>query len=130
VSSPHAVAAPPVVAQPAGWSGTITYSYVNGVLVAAPQIGTHAVASIAARAQPAGQTVTVRQGHRYSATVTLSGFEQFADNATIQNRFEGYGFANVGVTGSGSTRLAQGMWTKPDMTVQLDSHLSNITEIA
>lgn len=113
-----------------GWTGTISFTYANGVLVGASQLATQSRAAlIAPRAQLAGTLVTVRQGHRYSATITLSGLEQLADDQTVAARFQGFGFINVTVTGAGAVRQGLGTWAKPDMTVQLDSHLSNVTDI-
>lgn len=113
------------------WTGTITLTYANGVLVGTSQAATQSRAAlIAPRAQPAGTPVTVRQGHRYSATITLTGLEQFADDKTLADRFKSYGFTNVNVTGSGGVRQGQGTWAKPDTTVLIDSHLSNVIEIA
>jgi Thermolysin metallopeptidase, alpha-helical domain/Thermolysin metallopeptidase, catalytic domain len=73
---------------------------------------------------------TVRHGHRYAATVVPSGFEQFASNSDIADRLKRYGFVDVVVTGSGSTRRAEATWNGTDTTAQLDSHLRDITEIA
>jgi Subtilase family len=72
---------------------------------------------------------TVHHGRRYRATVTLSGFEQFAGNDLIAGKLTQVGFADVTVSGSGGTRIAQGLWTGPDTTAQLDPHLSNIVEL-
>ena len=74
-------------------------------------------------------TFTVRNGHRYRATLVLSGLEQFASNDLIEGRLQGYGFINVIVTGSGGTRVAEGTWNGPDTTGQLDSHIVSIVEI-
>lgn len=80
--------------------------------------------------QAQGTKVTVRHGKRYRATVTLPGFEQFASNEMIVGRLTQVGFADVTATGSGSTRQVEGRWTGADTTAQLDSHLSQVTEIA
>jgi hypothetical protein len=71
----------------------------------------------------------VRQGHRYRATIALSGIEHFASNDYIANELTQYGFADVVVTGSGGTRVAEGTWTGPDTTAQIDPHITNIVEI-
>jgi hypothetical protein len=51
-------------------------------------------------------------GARYSGTITLSGFEALASNDMVKEKLEGGGFSNVTVSGSGSSRQAQGTWTK------------------
>jgi len=83
--------------------------------------------ALAGAARPT--TFTVQHGHRYRATLVLSGLEQFASNGLIAGRLQGYGFSNVIVTGSGGTRVAEGTWNGPDTTGQLDSHIVSIVEI-
>ena len=116
---------------PTGWSGTVTYIYTNGVLAAPPIVAPSAGATaIIPRALPAAAgTVTVQQGHYYSATVTLNWFEQGASNETIAGMFEHVGFTNALVTGTGAIRQARGLWSAPTTTVQLDSHLSNVVDL-
>jgi kumamolisin len=117
-----------------GWSGTITYTYVNGVLVGAPLVTMRgaAAAALAAGVVPApapAPSFTVKQGHRYSCTIVLGGLEQLASNDLIAEKFEGYGFQNVTVTGSGATRQGQGTWTGPDTTGQIDPHITNVVDL-
>jgi kumamolisin len=114
---------------PSGWSGTVSYTYANGVLTGNPQFAPSSGVQFGPRIVSAPGTFTVHQGHRYSATVTLSGFEQLASNSTVEDKLTGLGFRDVAVTGSGGTRQAVGIWTGPDTTVQLDPHLSNITDL-
>jgi hypothetical protein len=75
--------------------------------------------------------VTVRQNHRYGATITLSWFEQgIATNSMIAQRFTDLGFKNVTATGSGGTREVEGTWPAANTTVTVDDrHVSNIHEI-
>jgi len=74
---------------------------------------------------------TVHQGKRYRATVTLSWGEQMvATNDYIGNMLVGYGFKNVSVKGDGARRTAEGVWGKPDTTAPLETHLSNVVEVA
>jgi hypothetical protein len=77
-----------------------------------------------------GGTITVHHNKRYRATVTLTGLQQFATNDMVASEFAKYGFADVKVTGSGSQRHAEGRWTGPDTTAEIDPHLSQIVEIA
>src|SRR6185437_7028102 len=82
---------------------------------------------LAGAAPPA--TFTVQHGHRYRATLALEGIEQFAGNAMVEGKLQGYGFINVHVTGSGVTRVAEASWNGPDMTGQLDSRIVSVVEI-
>jgi len=118
---------PAIPVLPGGWSGTVSYSYVNGMLVGGPQFAPSGAAQIGPRA--AQGTFTVLQGHRYSASVTLSGFEQLASDSMIADKLTQLGFQGVTVTGSGGTRQAMGVWTGPDTTAQLDPHLTDITDL-
>ena len=77
-----------------------------------------------------GTKFTVHKGKRYKATVTLTGFEQFASNGMVADRITKLGFSDVAVTGSGSKRSATGRWTGADTTVEIDPHLSDIVEVA
>lgn len=72
---------------------------------------------------------TIRHGHRYAATVVLSGLEQFSSDDDIANRLKQYGFIDVAVTGAGSSRRAEATWNGPDTTAQVDSHLRDIVEV-
>jgi len=72
---------------------------------------------------------TVLQGHRYSCDIDLSGFETWASDNQIIERFQSYGFTDVIVTGSGSVRQGIGTWSNPDITGEIDSHIANIKEI-
>ncbi len=83
--------------------------------------------ALAGAAPPA--TFTVQHGHRYRATLALEGIEQFAGNAMVEGKLQGYGFINVHVTGSGVTRIAEASWNGPDMTGQLDSRIVSVVEI-
>lgn len=97
----------------------------NGQLaIAAPAAG----AMVAALPVGAG-SFTLRHGQRYRATITLSGFEQFASNDIIAGKLTEYGFSNVVVTGSGSTRQAEATWNGPDTTGQIDSHIQSVVEL-
>jgi hypothetical protein len=76
------------------------------------------------------QTVTVRQGKRYQATVTLSFFEQLAaTDATIVGMFSQLGFTDITISGTGGTRTMAGLWPKPDATFPLDPHVSNVVQL-
>ena len=109
------------------WTGTnwqaSTFVYVLGRDTGVAALGV----AMLAGAGPA--SFTVRNGHRYRATLSLGGFEQFAGNDLIAGKLRGYGFANVSVTGSGTTRYAEGTWTGSDTTGQLDSHIVSVAEI-
>jgi len=109
-----------------GWqASTFVYLLAHDTAIA----GGGAMLSAAPLAGAAPRTFTVRNGHRYRATLALSGFDQFASNDLIEGRLQGYGFINVTVTGSGGTRVAEGTWNGPDTTGQLDSHIVSVVEI-
>jgi subtilase family serine protease len=129
VGAPAAATAGGVVpAVSEGWSGTVSYTYAEGILIGSP-LYTPAGAPIGPQALAAPQTFTVYQGHHYSATVTLFGLEQLASNSIIADKLTQYGFRAVSVTGGGGIRQAEGIWTGPDTTVQLDPHLGDVTDL-
>jgi hypothetical protein len=73
---------------------------------------------------------TVRKGKRYRAVVVLTGFEIWASNAMIAASLTDLGFENVRVTGSGGRRTAEGLWSKEDVTAEIEPRLTEITELA
>ena len=73
---------------------------------------------------------TVHKGKRYRATVTLGFLEQFASNDVVAQKLTEAGFTDVKVDGDGGTRHATALWPLPDRSAELDSHLSDVTEIA
>jgi hypothetical protein len=82
-------------------------------------------------AQALPGTFTVQHGFRYQATILLTGFlEELASNELIADKFRQVGFTDVVVTGSGVTRQAEGTWSGADTTAQLDTHLTNVRELA
>lgn len=99
------------------------------VLAAAAQVVTPPEAAAAALRQTPAGMFTVRHGRTYRATVTLTGFEIFASNDQIAALLQGYGFTQVRVTGGGSTRQAEAVWSGTDTTAPLDRHLSNVVEL-
>ena len=113
----------------AGFSGTITYTYANGILLGAPQVSAPRSAGLAPRAQPAAGTFTAHHGHRYSARVTLGFPQSLASNEMVASYVAQYGFTNVVVTGSGSVRQGLATWPGPDTTVTLDPRLSDIKDL-
>jgi hypothetical protein len=48
----------------------------------------------------------------------------------LQETFSSYGFTDVQVTGSGGMRIAEATWNKPDVTGQIDAHITSVTLIA
>jgi hypothetical protein len=86
-------------------------------------------ATAAASAGPAaGAVFTLRHGKRYRATIVLHGLEQFASDAMLKQKFESYGFSDVGVTGVGGTRIAEGTWNGGTVTGAIDSHIVKVEE--
>lgn len=74
----------------------------------------------------------LRQNKRYGATVTLTGFESWAGNGTIEDKFRELGFKDAKVTGSGGVRKGEALWPGPERSVPLpvDPHLSDVSELA
>lgn len=72
---------------------------------------------------------TVRQGKKYHAKISLSGFETWAGNETLAEKLVEAGFKDVKVTGDGANRVGEGRWGKPDTTAAIDPHLSEIVEM-
>jgi hypothetical protein len=73
---------------------------------------------------------TVHQGKRYRATVALSWIESFVGNDLIAKRLEAAGFADVSVTGSGDSRIAEARWPGPDATAEMPAQIADVSEIA
>jgi hypothetical protein len=71
---------------------------------------------------------TVQRGRRYVATLSLGLFERFASNEMIEGRLREYGFADVKVTGSGSTREATASWPNEDATAEMPSQITAVRE--
>jgi hypothetical protein len=73
---------------------------------------------------------TIIQGHRYSATINLSWAESWGSDNQVAAVFAKAGFADVVVTGTGSTRQGEGTWSGPTMTGPLDPHLSDVKDLS
>jgi len=74
-------------------------------------------------------TFTVRQGKRYRATISLGSLERWASNDTIAERLRAAGFSEVSVSGSGATRMAEGVWPAADASAEMPSQITQVTEI-
>jgi hypothetical protein len=72
---------------------------------------------------------TVSQGKRYRATIRLAFFDLLVSNDMIAMRLRALGFADVGVTGSGTTRVAEALWPGPDATVEMPSQTVDMLKI-
>jgi hypothetical protein len=72
---------------------------------------------------------TVRQGKRYRAKIALSWWQSGASNDTVAGKFSEVGFTDVSVTGSGSTRIGEGTWPKPDTTAEMPSEIQTVEEL-
>jgi hypothetical protein len=99
------------------------------VLARGAQLAIAADGGSIAAAEALAASFTVRHGRRYRATISLSGFDQFASNELIKGKLKEVGFTNVNVDGSGGTRQAEGTWSGPDTTAQLDPHLTAVMEL-
>jgi hypothetical protein len=73
---------------------------------------------------------TVQRGKRYQAKIKLGLLQSVASNAMVADKFRDVGFTDVVVTGSGSTRLAEGVWPHDDASADIPDEVSNISMIA
>lgn len=73
---------------------------------------------------------TLLKGKRYRTTVTLGFVERLASNDVIADKFRDAGFVDVGVTGEGTTRYAEGIWSKDDLRPTYPAQVSEVAEIA
>jgi len=72
---------------------------------------------------------TVHQGKRYAARIYLNLFESMASNEEIARRFRLVGFIGVSVDGSGSERIARGLWVGDTTTTKLPSQIVEVKEL-
>jgi putative chitinase len=70
------------------------------------------------------------KGKRYKGKITLTGFETWASNSMVADKFRELGFTDVSISGSGSTRMGEGKWGKPDQSIPMPSQLSDVVEAA
>ena len=84
------------------------------------------------RGQLEGAAFVLRTNKRYRATVTLIGFEAWASNDMIEDKFRELGFKEPKVTGGGGVRQGEAIWLGQERSVPLpiDPHLSNVAELA
>lgn len=76
------------------------------------------------------KAATVKQGRRYRAEIQLSWFEQaIATNEYIAEQLTSVGFTDVSVTGTGSRRIAEGLWPHKDQTAEMPTQIVQTTEI-
>jgi hypothetical protein len=67
---------------------------------------------------------------KYQATISLSGLETFAHNLMVQAKLMEAGFTNVYVHGTGSTRIATGVWSRESQPiVNMPSQVSDVKEL-
>jgi hypothetical protein len=69
---------------------------------------------------------TVHQGKRYRATIRLGLFQSAASNEMVADKFREAGFADVVVSGSGGTRIAQGSWPHADRSAEIPDEVDDI----
>jgi hypothetical protein len=72
---------------------------------------------------------TVRKGKRYRATIALNWVERLAGNERIARYLREAGFAEVGVSGRGGTRLATALWEHKDRTGEIPPQIVEIEEL-
>lgn len=71
----------------------------------------------------------VRRGKRYRATISLGMLERLASNHAIAAKLRDAGFSEVAVTGSGATRMAEALWSKPDATAEMPNQIARVVEV-
>lgn len=72
---------------------------------------------------------TVHQGKRYRATISLGLLERFASNEMIADKLREAGFAEVSVSGSGATRLAEALWSRSDASAEMPTQIRSVIEV-
>ena len=72
---------------------------------------------------------TVHHGQRYRATLSLSGIEQLADNASIAQRFRALGFTGVRVSGTGAMRQVEGKWPGRDVSASMPRQIISVASL-
>jgi chitosanase len=110
----------------AGWQAK-TFVYILAPDAAHDMAMTAAGGPLLQAARPS--SFTVHTGRRYRATLNLNGFYQLASNDMVAAELQRYGFNDVSVSGSGSTRYAEGTWSGPDTTAQLDDRIVSVVEV-
>lgn len=73
---------------------------------------------------------TVQKGKRYQAKINLGLLQSVASNDMLADKFREIGFADVVVTGSGRTRVAEGLWPNDDASAEIPSEVSGIRVMA
>jgi hypothetical protein len=74
-------------------------------------------------------TFTVWQGRRYRAAIALAGVERWASNDMIASRLREAGFSDVSVSGAGSARQAEAIWSGPDRTGEMPPQVTAVVEV-
>jgi len=72
----------------------------------------------------------VQKGKRYQAKINLGLLQSVASNDMVADKFREVGFTDVVVSGSGSSRVAEGVWPHDDASAEIPGEVSNITMIA
>lgn len=72
---------------------------------------------------------TLQKGKRYKTTITLGFVERLASNDVIADKFRDAGFTEVEVKGEGTTRYAEGLWSKDDFRPTYPAQVSEVAEI-
>lgn len=77
-----------------------------------------------------GSEFSLVSGKRYRGKITLSGFYSWASNDMVAEEFRRLGFKDVKVSGSGGSRVGEGVWGKPDESVPMPPQISDVVEVA
>ena len=93
-----------------------------------PALAAFAVATSFIASSFAGE-ISIQQGKRYRATLSLGSVERLVDNAAIAQKFRALGFVSVRVTGSGTTRKVEGMWPGKDISANMPRQIVAVARL-
>ena len=68
----------------------------------------------------------VEPGVRYRAKILLEGFETWASNDMLKEKFENAGFTNVHVSGEDGDRTAEGDWWKEPTSAEMPEQVKSV----
>lgn len=73
---------------------------------------------------------TGKKGKIYKAEISLGLMQSVASNEMVAHKLREAGFTDVVVTGSGRTRVAEGVWPHEDTSAEIPTEVANIQVVA
>ena len=73
---------------------------------------------------------TVQKGKIYKAKISLGLMQSVASNEMVADKLREAGFTDVVVTGSGRTRIAEGVWPHEDTAAEIPTEVADIQVVA